>query len=125
MSVDPLVKWNPNSLLDKPGNWHAVRYASNRPLEYVDRSGSFVVKVGLSTGASAGLGISGAVGIAGSYSKLEGFSFGTYESAGGGAVAGIPGPSIAFELSISDEANLEQGSSECLKRMDTNPLQFS
>ena len=39
LSVDPLVRWNPQSLLDQPGNWHSVRYAGNRPLEWVDPDG--------------------------------------------------------------------------------------
>ena len=41
MSVDPVVKWNPRTLLDKPGNWHAVRYAAGRPMEYSDTTGAF------------------------------------------------------------------------------------
>ena len=29
LSVDPIVRWNPQSLLDKPGNWHSVKVKSN------------------------------------------------------------------------------------------------
>jgi RHS repeat-associated protein len=42
MSADPLVKWDPQVLLSHPGNWHAVRYAGGRPLEFVNPTGSFI-----------------------------------------------------------------------------------
>jgi hypothetical protein len=39
MTIDPLVMWNPDALIDKPGNWHATRYAGNDPMNLVDTSG--------------------------------------------------------------------------------------
>ncbi|OUR98875.1 hypothetical protein A9Q84_05535 [Halobacteriovorax marinus] len=39
LSVDPMVKWSPNGLILKPGNWHSVRYCDNDPVNLVDPSG--------------------------------------------------------------------------------------
>jgi RHS repeat-associated protein len=52
MSADPLVKWNAKQLLKNPGNWHAVRYAANRPMEFVDPSGEAAGDVWLYTSNS-------------------------------------------------------------------------
>lgn len=37
--ADNLVKWNPNSLLNAPGNWNPMVYAANDPVNFVDPSG--------------------------------------------------------------------------------------
>lgn len=55
MSADPAVVWNPDKLKDRPGNWHPVRYANNKPLDYVDVSGEFVVAAPLAVGLTVGL----------------------------------------------------------------------
>jgi RHS repeat-associated protein len=44
LSVDELVKWDPKTLIGKPGNWRGVRYAGGRPLEMVDPSGRWATE---------------------------------------------------------------------------------
>jgi len=46
LSVDPLLKWNPNSLIANPGNWMGIRYVNNDPLNFVDESGYLGIGVG-------------------------------------------------------------------------------
>ena len=56
--ADNLVKWNPNSLLNAPGNWNPMVYAANDPVNFVDPSGLAVQVpasiVGLGIGAIVG-----------------------------------------------------------------------
>jgi hypothetical protein len=44
--ADNLVKWNPNSLLNAPGNWNPMVYAANDPVNFVDPSGNAGIGVG-------------------------------------------------------------------------------
>lgn len=62
LSVDPQVRWNPGKLLKAPGNWHAVRYAMGRPLEFIDPQGSVVTLAPAAGAAMVGF----AVGFGGS-----------------------------------------------------------
>ena len=39
LSADPVLRWNPNALLSKPGNWRPFEYASGNPVNFVDPSG--------------------------------------------------------------------------------------
>lgn len=40
MSIDPAFKFNPKLLLEHPGNWRPIEYATGDPLNFVDPSGN-------------------------------------------------------------------------------------
>lgn len=42
LSVDPLAAWSPDLLLERPGNWDAVRYCGNDPLARTDPTGTSI-----------------------------------------------------------------------------------
>ncbi len=58
LSPDHAVIWNPAKIAAFTGNWHAVRYAGNQPLDSVDPSGELAplalgaIMVGVSAGLS-------------------------------------------------------------------------
>lgn len=55
MSPDATVVWNPEKLINNPGNWDPFKYANNDPLNFVDENGRFVnVLIGAAVGAGIG-----------------------------------------------------------------------
>ncbi len=111
MSADKAVQWEPERLVRQPGNWHAVRYAGNRPLEFVDPSGKVVVKAALDFGVHIGefggsVSIGGAVG----YSVEKGWSIGVSMASLGGAGIGLD-VGMGLGISISNEKEVSTGKS--------------
>jgi hypothetical protein len=51
--ADNLVKWNPNSLLNAPGNWNPLVYAANDPVNFVDPSGRIGLPAAMILGGAA------------------------------------------------------------------------
>ena len=39
LSADLVLRWNPNALLSKPGNWSPFEYTSENSVNFVDPSG--------------------------------------------------------------------------------------
>ena len=50
-------------------NLHAYHYAGNNPVKYTDPDGKMIFSLGLSGGATYGVGVQGSIGIAFGYSK--------------------------------------------------------
>jgi RHS repeat-associated protein len=61
LTVDPMVKMDPQSLVEMPGNWNAVEYASGDPVNLVDTSRHFAMFAPAVGGIVLG-GLSGAIG---------------------------------------------------------------
>jgi len=43
LSIDPTIIWNPETLLNKPGNWNSTMYCSGDPVNFVDPSGHYAM----------------------------------------------------------------------------------
>jgi RHS repeat-associated protein len=69
LTVDPMVKMDPQSLVEMPGNWNAVEYASGDPVNLVDPSGHFVLAA---AAAGAGTVVIGGAALAGGASLTTG-----------------------------------------------------
>jgi RHS repeat-associated protein len=52
LSVDPLLKWNPNKLIGSGFDWMGVRYCNNDPVNFVDPSGLSVIDLNRQLGGS-------------------------------------------------------------------------
>jgi hypothetical protein len=82
LTADPLVQWSPDSLVNKPGNWHSVRYAGNDPMNQVDTSGLEAYTVGVGFTAILGGGFEGAGGFYAGVDKHGEFDIGVFASGG-------------------------------------------
>jgi|WetSurMetagenome_2_1015567.scaffolds.fasta_scaffold134917_2 hypothetical protein len=83
---DPIVQQVYN-----PQNLNRYAYVVDNPYKYVDPNGKWAVSVGGEGSYGLGLGAGGGVGIAFGYSGQGGWQFGSYETGGGGAYAGVKG----------------------------------
>lgn len=57
LTYDSTLATDPKKLADQPGNWHNLRYANNDPVNYIDPSGRYLMKVIFAFGAMAKFGI--------------------------------------------------------------------
>ena len=111
LSADPLVRWGPQALEKRPGNWSSVRYAAGRPLDWVDESGRIVVKVGAQSEITAGyVSSSGFTGGAVGYSHKSGLTHGISSSGSIGARVGLSG-GAGIKLSVSTGDAVKTGTS--------------
>lgn len=93
MSPDSTVVWNPEKLVNNPGNWEPFKYANNDPLNLLDEDGRFVT---LGTAVAGGVvgaitGMIHAKATDGDMEKaaLTGFFTGVAFGSGAGLVGGV------------------------------------
>lgn len=95
MSPDATVVWNPEKLINNPGNWDPFKYANNDPLNYLDESGQFVqlgtALVGGAIGATTGYINAKSTGGNVRNEIAIGFATGAFIGSGAGIVSAIPG----------------------------------
>ena len=80
LTHDPLAILNPQRFLETSGNWRTKVYANDDPVNFVDPSGYWGVRVGVNMSAQVHVGGKRSAGIAVSYSKDHGFQVGHYSS---------------------------------------------
>ncbi|NIZ41033.1 RHS repeat-associated core domain-containing protein [Entomospira entomophila] len=72
-----------------PLNLQTYHYAGNNPIKYVDPTGEWTFRVGITGSAGAGNGVTGGAGVVFGRSEEKGWQVGVYVTGGGGSAVGI------------------------------------